>query len=84
VTRSGYGLKFAVIGPAVPAGILQGLVVVPSQGPPVQPVNTLPAQGYAVTVVSAPKPKTVGSDDGVVLPQPVTPMVIPYNVVGCK
>jgi len=85
-TGERYGLKFAVIGPAVPAGILQGLVVVPSQGPPVQPVKTLPAQGYAVTVMSvpnAPNPKTVGNDEGVVLPQPVTPIVVPYNVMGC-
>ena len=47
------GATVAVIVSGAPTPMSQGLVVVPLQGPPVQPVKVEPEQGTAVTTTFA-------------------------------
>jgi hypothetical protein len=67
------GEKFAVT-PLVPGSSWHGLLVVPSQGPPVQPTNLLPGQGIAVMFAVAPKAPRTGMVGGSVVAQPLTAM----------
>ena len=79
--KRGQGEKFAVMVPATVPGTLHGLLAVPSHGPPLQPRNTCPTHGTAVTGMETPNSKMAGRAAGVVLPQPVTPIVAPPGSV---